>query len=183
LTALPAVVTHTYDPLFGRCRNLCDLPRDEAHALLARIRATGRQRLSDNYLDRRLAVEEWLITERRRKLGATPRHRPLYFFLGDFADGRDPGRPAALVLPLAAFPPSAVTFTFPDSMASLPLATRPEHVALRRPWHGQVFTLGEIEALVARHGMPERLSATYDRFIEMQLWDDAPLGWLAASQD
>jgi hypothetical protein len=31
--------------------------------------------------------------------------------------------------------------------------------------------------------MPERLSATYDRFIEMQLWDDAPLGWLAASQD
>jgi hypothetical protein len=47
-----------------------------------------------------------------------------------------------------------ITFTYPDSMTSLPLATLIEHREDRKPYHGQVFTLDEIERVVAEYGMP-----------------------------
>lgn len=64
-------------------------------------------------------------------------------------------------------------------MASLPLATCDGHRGDRRPYHGQVFTLDEIEAVIAEFGMPgakpgQPLSR-YDTFIEAQIWDAEPL--------
>ena len=185
MTSFPAVITHNYDPARGAGRNLCDLPPVEAERILDEIRASGRRRVRANYLERRLAVEDWLRAERRRKLGDTPLERPVYFFLGNFADGRDPSRPASLVLPLDAFRPESLTFTYPDSMASLPIATRQELAFHRKPYHGQVFTLAELREVVARFGLPgERWkhdpAMAYDRFIEVQLWDDAPIAALRA---
>ncbi len=83
-------------------------------------------------------------------------------------------------MPLAAFSPDVLTFTYPDSMASLPIARQDDHVAHRKDYHGQVFTLCEITAVVARFGMPgDRWktdpSMQYDRFIEVQVWDDRPI--------
>jgi hypothetical protein len=143
------------------------------------MRACG-SRLKPDYLDRRIATERWLRAERERKLGAPCLAHPVYFFLGDFADGRDPSRPHAIRMPLAAFAPEMITFTYPDSMASLPIATRDEHRAHRKPYHGQVFTLDEIRDVVAEFGMPGTRwetdpAMTYDRFIEVQVWDDRPL--------
>jgi hypothetical protein len=180
MTLLPKVVTHNYDPVRGKCRNLCYLPRSEAEAILDQIRISGTRRIKACYLKRRIAVEDWLICERRKKLGDTRLERPIYFFLGDFADGKDPSRPASLVMPLAAFAPETLTFTYPDSMASLPIATRDEHAFHRKDYHGQVFTLSEIERVVARFGLPEEQwktdpTRTYDRFIEVQVWDDRPI--------
>ncbi|GAB4065624.1 hypothetical protein KHC28_21610 [Ancylobacter sonchi] len=180
MTSIPAVITHNFDPARGAGRNLCDLPPVEAERVLDEIRASCARSIRANYLARRLAVEEWLIAERRRKLGATPLERPIYFFLGDFADGRDPSRPASLVLPLDAFRSEMLTFTYPDSMASLPIATRPDLAAHRRPYHGHVFTLDELREVVARFGMPgERWrhdpARQHDRFIEVQAWDAVPI--------
>ena len=68
-----------------------------------------------------------------------------------------------------------------DSMASLPIATRPEHIAHRRDYHGHVFTLREIKEIVATFGMPDGRSARtepsrrYGRFIEVQVWDERPI--------
>ncbi len=126
-------------------------------------------------------MEDWLISERRRRLGRTPLDRPIYFFLGDFADGQDLSRPQSHVLPLAKFPAQALTFTVPDSMASLPLATLPDHRQHRRDYHGRVFTLPEIAEFVRQYGLPGTPSAApalspYDRFIEVQVWDDGPIG-------
>lgn len=178
--SIPDVVTHNYDPQRGPFRNICELPRAKAEAVLADIAASGVRVIKADYLRRRLATEDWLQSERNRKLGPTRLERPIYFFLGNFADGRDASRPDSLVMPLAAFSAEILTFTYPDSMASLGIAQRNAHRSQRKDYHGQVFTLGEIGEVVARHGMPgERWNADpamqYDRFIEMQLWDDRPI--------
>jgi hypothetical protein len=57
-------------------------------------------------------------------------------------------------MPLSAFPPEVLTFTFPDSMASLPLATHDRHLPERKPYHGKVFTLDRIRQVIEDHGLP-----------------------------
>ena len=187
MKTIPEVVTHNYDPMRGPGRNICNLPKDKAETVLESIRAGGIRHISANYLKRRHDIEDWLMSERQRKLGKTPLLRPAYFFLGNYADGNDLSRPASLVIPLSAFHQDSLTFTYSDSMESLPIATKSKYLKYRKPYHGQVFTLPEIKAVVAKHGMPAEGwpngSATeYDQFIEMQVWDDQPIKkWLEAA--
>jgi hypothetical protein len=168
---LPDVITHNFDPARGALLNICDLPAVDAEAILRDIAARGHRFVRRNYLEKRLATERWLLAERTRKLGPPRLAHPIYFFLGDFADGWDASRPQSIVLPLAAFLPEMLTFTYPDSMASLPLAAG----AGRKPYHGQVFTLTEIEEVLAAFGLPDKQVPSADRFIEVQVWDDRPL--------
>jgi hypothetical protein len=168
---LPGEITHTFDPENPFLSNICDLPRTQAEAVLDRIRATGTRAIKANYLARRHRTENWLIEERRRLLGDTRRERPIYCFLGNFDDGLDLSRPRALVMPLSAFPEETLTFTYPDSMASLLYATREHHAAGRRPYHGRVFTLAEILLIVEEFRMP----GPTERFIEVQVWDERPI--------
>ena len=104
-------------------------------------------------------------------MGAPVIGHPIYFFLGDMADGLDPSRPESIRLPLAALPADKLTFTFPDSMASLPLGLYDEHASDRRSHHGKVFTIEEIGHVIAEFGMPCGRRRTippvkYDHFIE-----------------
>ncbi|MGH9855617.1 MAG: hypothetical protein ACREBD_37765 [Blastocatellia bacterium] len=178
MTRLPANLTHNYDPKRGPFRNICTLSEDEAEHVLNEIRATGKRNLKPDYLPRRLATETWLRAERTRKLGRPRLAHPIYCFLGDL-DWVDASRPRSIRIPLAALAREAITFTYPDSMASLPLATHDEHREERRPYHGHVFTLDEIEEVVAAFGLPGaghgQTASRYDTFIEAQIWDDRPL--------
>ncbi len=180
VTGFPHVITHNYDPARGPCRNICHLSEAEAETILDNIRTSGKRSINANYLRKRLATEDWLMSECQRRLGPTQLQRPVYFFLGDFADGQDASRPQSLVVPLAAFSSKTLTFTYPDSMASFPIGTQPEHMPLRKEYHGRVFVLDEIIDVVARFGMPgDRWktdpSMRYDKFIEVQVWDDRPI--------
>ncbi|MDL2403709.1 hypothetical protein [Rhizobium mayense] len=177
---IPDEVTHNYNPESPFLANICDLEHEEAEKVLQSIRNTGRRTIKTNYLNRRLEVEDWLIRERHRLLGHTPRMRPVYFFLGNFADGKDRSRPNSLVMPLNAFPEGTITFTIPDSMASLPIAKHHKYELERQPYHGQVFSLEEIRDVVAKFGMPNESWAAdprkrFDRFVEVQVWDDRPI--------
>lgn len=177
---IPDVVTHNYDPGGVFLGNVCDLEPGEAECVLDRIRQSGRRQIKPNYLRRRFETEAWLIAERHRLLGGTPRERPIYFFLGDFADGKDPSRPCSLVMPLRMLPADVVTFTFPDSMASLPIGTRDEHRQERRPYHGRVFSLNEIKEVIGEFGMPDASwmadhRRRFDRYVEVQVWDERPI--------
>lgn len=182
MALLPSVITHTYDPARGPFRNILTLAYDEAERILEDIRQTGHRKYKPDYLQRRIATEEWLYTERTRKLGKPQLKHPVYFFLGEFSE-TDPARPASIRVPLIEFSRQAITFTFPDSMASLPLATLTEHQQECQPYHGQVFTLDEIERVVSKYGMPESApesaidgaKSRYDTFIEAQIWDENPL--------
>lgn len=68
-----------------------------------------------NYLARRLETESWLISQKQRLVGDTRLIRPIYFFLGNFADEKDISRPRSLVMPLAMFPSEILTFTYPEA--------------------------------------------------------------------
>ncbi|WP_420100675.1 hypothetical protein [Bosea sp. (in: a-proteobacteria)] len=177
---LPAVVTHNFDPERGAFRNLCSLSDDAAQSVLASIANAGHRSIRPNYLARRRATEAWLLSERTRKLGVPKRQHPIYFFLGDMSDGADPSRLRSCVLPLASLPPDSITFTYPDSMTSYLIGFRDDLAAERLPHHGKLFTLAEIVELIAQEGLPvtrwkSEPQRRHDRFIEMQLWDDAPL--------
>jgi hypothetical protein len=187
MSSLPAVMTHRYHPARGIGGNICDLPQEKAERILHGLRAMGRG-LRPDYLRKRLRVEDWLIAAKNEKLGRTPLTRPVYFFLGNFADGEDPSRPAALVMPLAAFPPGSLTFTYADSMTSYQMGiVAADHRSGRERHYGQVFTHTEIEAVVATLGVSRaqweiRSGEWRDLFLEVQVWDDAPIHkWLATT--
>jgi hypothetical protein len=180
MNAIPGIVTHNYDPLHGPFRKICALPDAQAQRILDSIALSGKRLIRENYLRRRRKTEAWLLSERQRKMGSPAIGHPIYFFLGDMADGLDPSRPESIVLPLVALPADMLTFTFPDSMASLPLSLYDEHASDRMTYHGKVFTLEEIGKVIEEFGMPSERWQTdqtvkYDRFIEVQLWDDRPL--------
>lgn len=173
---LPTVITHNFHPDRGALQNICCMPNEDAERIISSIRRAGHAYLKENYLVRQLRTEDWLITERIRKIGETPLARPIYFFLGNMADGWDKSRPASIVLPLAMFDLDKITFTFPDSMESCPQAGARGHSG--GPWHGQVFTFAEITEMVARHGFPDPALPRDHRgpnaFIEVQVWDNRP---------
>ncbi len=193
----PDLITHNFDPAWGPFRNLCAEGPDAARTILGGIASAGRRVVKPNYLPRRLATEAWLHARATEKLGSLGLANPIYFFLGDMADGADPSRPWSFRMPLAGLDPGAVTFTYPDSMASMPLGHREDLRAERQSYHGQVFSLDEIDAVIAVHGLPgdrwkHDPSRRFDRFIEVQVWDDrvlrpfrdhwpSPTGWGRAS--
>ena len=83
-------------------------------------------------------------------------------------------------MPLEAFQAETLTFAYPDSMASLPIAKRDDHVLDRKDYHDCVFTLPEIQALVTKFALPRNRWKTdstmeYDKFVEVQVWDHTPI--------
>jgi hypothetical protein len=182
---LPDIVTHNYHPARGIGGNVCNLPTEQAERILEGIRALGRG-LRPDYLRKRLRVEDWLIAAKNQKLGGTALQRPIYFFLGNFANGKDPARPQSLVMPLAAFPPSALTFTCSDSMTSYQIGIVGADCPAGPAQHfGQVFTHTEIEDVVATLDLPDdhwEPGEWRDFFIEVQVWDDRPIrDWVGKS--
>ena len=175
-SGLPDTVTHNFNPIRGRFQNICDLPRSEAESILREIRQSQNSRLKPNYLERRLNVEKWLRTERRKIIGSTSRKTPIYFFVGDFSDGQDPMRPQSLKMRLSAFPESTITFTYSDSMTCFEEAKSADKHS--PPFAGRLFTLSGLKDVVSEWGMPSNFGISqpgHNPFIEMQLWDDAPL--------
>jgi hypothetical protein len=94
-----------------------------------------------------------------------------------------PGTAAAqaeIRIPLSAFKEGEVSFTYPDSMISLWFA-RDKPIEYYQPdYHGQVFTLSEMLAIVELKGLPEEAWETnlpddLAPYIEAQVWNHKPL--------
>jgi len=173
---LPDIVTHNYDPQRGAFRNVCDLPRAKADRILDEIRQSGQVDLKSNYLERRLRTERWLRETRQRVIGSTSRNTPIYFFVGDFDDAKDPWRSQSVQIPLSHFSENIVTFTYSDSMSCF--EDRDASDCHFPPFYRRLFTLTELKKTVQKHGMPKggpKESSARKPFIEMQLWDETPL--------
>ena len=176
-------VTHNFDPDGIFLGNVCNLPPTDAAAVLQLIRKSGRRTIRRNYLARRYKTEDWLTGARKTLLGETPLKRPIYFFLGDYSDGRNSSRPCSIVMPVSAFPPNTITFTYPDSMTSF--SSRGEDGVAHYPY-GEVFSFEQIVSVIDEFGLPGERSpsplAHYECYIEMQAWDDRPiLAFLASN--
>lgn len=74
--------------------------------------------------------------------------------------------------------------TYPDSFVAMEMGPTVGLTYERRPYHGRVFVLSEVPALVEQYGIPdppwtdEHLDWTTwpeETFVEVQLWSDEPI--------
>lgn len=176
---VPEFLYHYYACEQGPFRSLSDLPHDEAETVLAAIRQRGdgfaSARQAD-YLSIRRELES-LIRQRFIEKGGRPkRGTPRYMVLGrcDWVQDWYP-RGCSLRAPLEHFDARIVSFTYGDSFPAM------RHTD-GKPHRKQVFMLGELHQLVGEYGLPQERHGEAtgpDRYIEAQVWDDAPLGeWL-----
>ncbi len=173
---IPNFLTHYYEAKIGPFVNLSDLPMMEAEYVLAQIRKTKRsfasQRASD-YLKVRRELEDRVRDLFIQKGGKPERQRPHYMILGacDWVKTwYDEG--AAVKIPLAAFSPEIVSFTYGDTFPAMRYQDS-------KPYRGQVYTRKELSNLVGTFGLPQVCNGHGafgpDRYIEAQIWSDSPL--------
>jgi len=176
LRGLPDFLSHYYEAQIGPFVNLSDLPIGEAEACLERIRRseqTFASQRSADYLNIRRGLEENVRALFIQKGGQPKRERPHYMILGAcswvlnwYRDGKE------LRLPLENFPSEIVSFTYGDTFPAMRYNDR-------KPYRGQVYRLEELPALVQRFGLPQLCNPDGklgpDRYIEAQIWDNAPI--------
>ncbi len=133
------------------------------------------------YLSHRRATESWLRSEFIKKGGKPIAKYPQYFVVNLSAwieEGYD-GQCKTIQIPISAFDPDRVSFTYPDSMISYWLKSQTERDFYQPEYHGKVFGMREIHEIIDRFGIPDREWETdptrkYDLFIEAQVWESIP---------
>ena len=174
--SLPDFLTHYYERACGPFRSFSMLPPEEAEALQAMLRARGdvfASKRTEDYLEVRRGLEQRVRALFVEKGGRPIRTRPHYLILGAnpwllgwYREGCE------LRLPLDDFDPAIVSFTYGDTFPAM-------HYNDGLPTRGQVYTLAELPALIAEFGLPQVVNPDGARgprrYIEAQLWDDAPL--------
>lgn len=190
---VPTEVRHYHRRVRRPFLNLSDLDGVELDRVIADLadersageseRVFGRQ-----YMELRRRTEA-LMRERFVTRGGRPlREAPHYFVLGSspWFEGSAPDI-EAVVLPLADLPGAQTSFTYPDSFTAMGLLSDYGLPHEPRPYHGEVFRLTELGAVLAQYGMPVDPGEAYEGYagrpfelyIEVQLWSDEPIErWL-----
>jgi len=172
---MPNFLTHYYEASRGPFRNLSDLSLEEAEAILNLIRKekdTFAGRRTSSYLAIRRDLENQIRQKFIAKGGVPQRSRPHYMIVGScpwmmswYLDARE------LRIPLAQFDPAILSFTYGDTFPALRYEDG-------KPYRKQVYTLAELPALISAYGLPQEWNPEGkkgpDRYIEAQIWDDAP---------
>ncbi|MEU4601439.1 hypothetical protein AB0F43_00535 [Kribbella sp. NPDC023972] len=167
---------HYYEHECGPFRNLSDLPVEEAEAVQRRLKERGdvfASRRTDDYLTIRRQLESRARELFIRKGGEPVRARPHYMTLGAcewivewYRDGRE------LTLGIDELDTQVISFTYGDLFPTMRYGDG-------KPYRGQVYTKDEIFRLIDDHGLPQAWnpdgSRAPERYIEAQIWDDAPL--------
>lgn len=149
------------------------------------------RRFGPRYREVRLETEKQLRAGFRAKGGRLEREAPIYFCLGSsswwagFCDHEE------IRIELKDIDPKTISFTYPDSFASLGMLARFGLKHEAKPYHGTVFTLDEITSVVREFGIPTGVSPSgykeyhkeeLETYIEAQLWSDEPLRAIRASK-
>jgi hypothetical protein len=134
-------------------------------------------------LDRR-RTEQWVRDEFIAKRGRPQEDYPIPMVLGEskwlVKQAPVPEAHGEIRIPLSAFTEDDVSFTYPDSMVSLWFG-REQPVEYYLPdYHGKIFTISEILAIVEAKGLPEEdwetnLPSDVPPYVEAQVWNHAPL--------
>jgi hypothetical protein len=168
-------------------RSLSVLPDAEAIEIMRGLYVAGsviweRFKEPADYLHGRREVEAWLRREFIR-LGGWPQEKhPVYMVLGRskwverMADPATLATTSAIQVPLSILDEADVSFTYPDSMVSYFLEQQPDPEVYQPGYHGRVFTLSQIQAIVDEKGLPEegwetRTAADVAHYVEAQVWN------------
>jgi hypothetical protein len=174
---------HRDEPPF---QNLSALTRADAIEVMMNLRNRSgkvyhRFQNPQSYIEKRQRVESWVRQEFINKGGRPANTYPHYFVVGRslWIEEGYQNQYLSTDYPITAFDRSQVSFTYPDSMISYWLKSQSQQVFYHPEYHGQVFTLGEISAIIALFGVPidewrNDQMRQHDLFIEAQIWSDIP---------
>ncbi|WP_062106395.1 hypothetical protein [Bacillus niameyensis] len=168
---------HYFDESTGPFCNLSDLELEEAEQILNEIRRKKKgfaSRRSFNYLqirhDLELKVRDLFI----EKGGKPKRSHPHYMTFGEckwLLDWYPKGR--ELHIPITEFDRDTISFTYGDLFPTMRYNDG-------KFYRGQVYMLDEIYQVINKCGLPQEWNSEGDkgpeRYIEVQIWDDRPIG-------
>jgi hypothetical protein len=165
-------------------QSLSALPDKVALAIMAELADDSPfgSRFKDRaqYLRDRKATERWVRDEFTARGGRPKDAYPITMVLGSsrwlVEAAPDRARHSEFRIPLSELEESDVSFTYPDSMISHWFGLAKPSEFYRPELHGRVFTLPEIQALVAERGVPEvdwstDLPPFLAPYIEAQVWN------------
>jgi hypothetical protein len=146
----------------------------------------GRFKDPGQYMRTRRQIEHWLHQEFIAQGGAPQESFPIYMVLGRSkwllaaADPATLATTAEIQVPLSLFRECDISFTYPDSMISVPMANQKESEYYLPDYHGKLFTLSEICSIVESDGLPgenwgTNLPSFMPNFIEAQVWNHKAL--------
>jgi hypothetical protein len=177
------ILTHYYHQDDKPFQTLSSLSEQEAVSIISslhdRVGAVyQRFRNPAQYLQQRHETERWVRAEFVQKGGKPISQYPQYFVIDRslwIEDGYN-GKSRSIQMPISAFNPDTVSFTYPDSMITYWLKSQTAQVFYHSEYHGRIFTLSEILKIIERFGVPDREWQTdelrkYDLFIEAQVWE------------
>ncbi len=171
---------HYYDLDHGAFRTISDLPDEQALALEAKIRADKpdsqcASRFSE-YLHWRRHYEDILRDEFRKMGGRMERENPHYMvveacpWLWSWYE-----KPALVKIPLEAFDPRTISFTYGDSHPTFSPRCKDN-----KEYRKRLYDVDGIRDLIARYGYPQEWNADGafgpERYIEVQVWSDETIG-------
>jgi hypothetical protein len=136
-------------------------------------------------MDLRRRTEMRLLALFEQAGGRPERDAPHYFVLGESAwyRGLAPAMQATVV-PLSELPSIVTSFTYPDSFTATGLIADFGLPYEPRPYHHQAFRIEQLGEVVAQYGLPpEEPDPVYEgyehrpfeKYIEVQVWSDAPV--------
>jgi hypothetical protein len=135
-----------------------------------------------DYLQERRMTEAWLYREFVARGGSPQQEFPIYLIFGwskwlqNGADARTLETTDKLEVPLAKLREDQLSFTYPDSMIMGWMAKQNAGRYNLSEFHGKVFRLSEMRAIVEARGLPGEqwgndLPAEVPNYIEAQVWN------------
>lgn len=166
---------HYYEKSDGPFRSLSDLPMEEAEGILARLRDQGETFASsrgENYMKKRKQLEAFVRKLFVEKGGKPLRISPHYMVIEEcpylltwYSE------PSFLRIPIESFKLTSLSFTYGDMFPTF----NPKNDD-GKEYRKNVYTYGEILALIDKYGLPQSWNADgrhgIERYIEVQVWSD-----------
>ena len=184
---MPDFLTHYYPKGRKPFLSLSALSEAEALKIMKNLYQDdaiwGRFKNPQRYIRERKQTEQWVRESFIAKGGRPVESFPIYMILGRcqrFEENMNDNDLAKIEIPLCEFTEQEVSYTFVDSMYSLVLSKDKPPEYYQPEYHGKVFTLSEIEAIIVKKGEPEKgwwgnLPRDFFPYIEAQVWHQEKL--------
>ena len=179
---MPEVLTHYYRKDSEPFLSLSALSEEEALKIMENLYQDnamwGRFKNPLRYIRERRQTEQWVRESFIAKGGKPQKTFPIYMVLGEcqsLDDNVANGELQKIKFPLSYFTEQEVSYTFIDSMYSLTLGREKPPEYYQPEYHGKVFTLSEIKAIINKKGEPVEgwwgnLPDDFFPYIEAQVW-------------
>ncbi len=178
---------HAYKAGTQPFQSLSALPDEVAIQIMQGLYVEGSafwERFKDpaDYLRARRQTEQWLRQEFIAKGGDPQETYPIYMMLGRSqwvrrAMSADTTNSVLEIhVPLSIFRECDISFTYPDSMVTLLYESEKNPEYYQPDYHGKLFTLSEIRAIIASKGMPgddwgTNTPGHLANYVEAQVWN------------